>query len=555
MPSFEKTYRAESNRLIEISFTALKHHTDPFQELQLDALVTQPSGTQLRVPCFWDGDAIWRLRYASPEIGTHTFQTECSDSSDAGMYGISGTIEIVPYEGTNPLFRHGPIRVAHGGRYFEHEDGTPFFWLGDTWWMGLCKRLSWEGFQTLTGDRVEKGFTVVQIVAGLYPDMPPFDERGVNEEGFPWERDYRRFRPEYFRAADRRLMHLVESGITPCLVGAWGYFMNWMGVDKLEQHWRHLVARYGALPVFWCIAGEANLPYYLTDGFPFDDREQVYLWTKVARYVRQIDPFHRPLSIHPTGLGRLSARGAIEDETLLDFDMLQTGHGLREVLPPTIRTVRDSYHALPTMPVINSEVCYEALLDKIPDDIQRLMFWTCVLSGAAGHTYGANGIWQVNQRNQPHGASPHGGDYGHIPWDEAMNLPGSRQLAMAKRLLTKYPWHDFGPHPEWAAYWQEGIQAEGEVPDEIENYEVPYAAGVPGQVRMIYIPRRKPIEVKGIEPDAKYRMILFDPVSGERTDWGILQADSNGRYLCHPPQNRGEDWVVALEITNSGELS
>jgi len=38
--------------------------------------------------------------------------------------------------------------------------------------MGLCKRLKWpEGFETLLADRVRKGFSVIQIIAGLYPDM------------------------------------------------------------------------------------------------------------------------------------------------------------------------------------------------------------------------------------------------------------------------------------------------------------------------------------------------------------------------------------------------
>ncbi len=64
-----------------------------------------------------------------------------------------------------------------------------FCWLADTWWMGLCDRLAWpEDFQRLTADRREKGFNVIQIVAGLYPDMPAFDQRGRNEAGFPWER-------------------------------------------------------------------------------------------------------------------------------------------------------------------------------------------------------------------------------------------------------------------------------------------------------------------------------------------------------------------------------
>ena len=246
--------------------------------------------------------------------------------------------------------------------------------------MGLSHRLKWpDEFKLLTADRVSKGFNVVQIVAGLYPDMPPFDPRGANEAGFPWETNYARIRPEYFDAVDLRLKHLANAGIAPCLVGAWGYFMPWMGVEKTKQHWRYLIARYGALPIFWCAAGEANLPYYLVKGFPFDDREQVKSWTEVMRYIREIDPYHRPLSIHPTGLGKLSARGAVDDESLLDFDMLQTGHGMREVLAPTVKTVRESYAAKPTMPVINSEVCFEMLGDNIPAEIPRLMFWAIML--------------------------------------------------------------------------------------------------------------------------------------------------------------------------------
>ncbi len=54
--------------------------------------------------------------------------------------------------------------------------------------MGFTDRLHWpDEFQLLTEDRVQKGFTLVQIVAGLYPDMAPFDPRGKNEGGYPWQ--------------------------------------------------------------------------------------------------------------------------------------------------------------------------------------------------------------------------------------------------------------------------------------------------------------------------------------------------------------------------------
>src|SRR5438128_1446857 len=82
-----------------------------------------------------------------------------------------------------------------------------------------------DEFKKLTADRKEKGFNVIQIVAGLYPDMPPFDPRGANEAGYPWQTNYSSVRPEYFNAADERFRHLVDQGFTPCIVGAWGYFI------------------------------------------------------------------------------------------------------------------------------------------------------------------------------------------------------------------------------------------------------------------------------------------------------------------------------------------
>ena len=155
-------------------------------------------------------------------------------------------------------------------RHFEHADGTPFFWLGDTWWMGLCERLKWpEEFQTLDRDRKTKGFTVIQIVAGLYPDMPAFDPRGSNESGIPLgSRTTAGFARSISIEADLRLAYLADQGLVPCVVMAWGYHLPWLGVERMKKHVRYVIARYGALPVVWCMAGEVNLPYYLEKGFP-----------------------------------------------------------------------------------------------------------------------------------------------------------------------------------------------------------------------------------------------------------------------------------------------
>jgi hypothetical protein len=500
--------------MVEVQFEAQAAHEDPFNSVSVDVVFTDPNGKELKVPAFWAGGKSWKVRYATSVVGTHQCRTECSDTRDSGLHGVTGSVHVSPYSGDNPFYKHGPIQVAADHRYLEHADGTPFFWLGDTWWMGLCHRLHWpDDVKTLAADRKQKGFNVIQIVAGLYPDMPPFDPRGANEAGFPWEAEYARIRPEYFDAADKRIKYLVDQGFSPCIVGAWGYFMPWMGVEKAKQHWRYLIARYGALPVTWCAAGEANLPWYLAKGFPYDDRKQVAQWSDVMRYIRTTDPFHRPLTIHPTGIGRLSARNATDDPALLDFDMLQTPHAQREAVEPTVRTVQQSYADKPTMPVIDGEAAYEMLNDSLPTQWTRQMFWLCMTNGAAGHTYGANGIWQCNRRGEPHGKSPHGGDYGHIAWDDAMNLPGSRQIGLGKKLFEKYEWQKFTPHPTWTAYAQTNV------------------AAAPNHARWIWFPEGKPA---ADAPVAKrYFRQTFELPEKETPQHGNLWITADDRFVAY----------------------
>jgi hypothetical protein len=521
---------ALARTVTEWPFTASRPHAEP-DDLELDVVFHGPSGDH-RVPAFWAGGNEWRVRFAAPLPGRYQYSTVCSDPSDAGLHNRTGAIDVAPYEGINPLQLHGGIRVAADRRHFEHEDGTPFFWLADTWWMGLCQRFHWPSdFEQLTADRASKGFTVVQIVAGLYPDMPAFDPRGANEAGFPWNKDYSRINPAYFDMADLRIQHLVSRGIAPCIVGCWGYFIQWMGVAKMKRHWRNLVARWGAWPVFWCLAGEGAMPYYLSATKDRDAVEQKQGWTEIARYVRSIDPFHRPITIHPNR----SARDCIADPSVLDFDMLQTGHDDRQSAPNTIRTLTASYAADPRMPVLDGEVCYEGIMEASRQEVQRYYFWACVLSGAAGHTYGANGIWQVNRRDQPFGPSPHGRSWGDVPWDEASLLPGAQHIAHSKAWLMRYPWWRFEPHPEWV---------DPHVSD--KNYWMPFAAGIPGQLRVIFIPPLwNPPKIKSLEP-GPWRALFFDPRTGRELPIPEFSPDSSGTWQSPTPPVVA-DWILVLD--------
>ena len=174
--------KTETNIPIETVFQSAESYTNPFMDVELDVEFVDPQGKTLRVPGFWKGGNEWAVRYASTLTGNHTYKTICN-TEDSGLNGIEGEVEITPYTDDNPLYKHGPIGISEDQRHFEHHDGTPFLWLADTWWKGLSKRLTWEGFQELCEDRSKKGFNAVQIVCGPYPDEIPFSEGWDNEGG------------------------------------------------------------------------------------------------------------------------------------------------------------------------------------------------------------------------------------------------------------------------------------------------------------------------------------------------------------------------------------
>jgi hypothetical protein len=381
---------------------------------------------------------------------------------------------------------------------------------------------------------VAKGFNVVQIVAGLYPDMDSFDLRGENEAGFPWNKNYERINPGYFDMADLRIHHLIDVGIVPCIVACWGYYLPWLGMENIRRHWRYLIARWSALPVVWCLAGEGSMPWYLSEQTEQDRKQLEAGWTEMAHYVRKIDPYQRLISIHPSG----AARDVVTAPEVLDFEMLQTGHGDYRSLPNTVQQVTKAYGREPRMPVINSEVCYEGILERCRQDIQRQMFWASVLNGTCGHTYGANGIWQVNLPDKPYGPSPHGRAWGDTPWQEAAGLPGGRQLGLAAQFLRDLPWHRMEPQPHWVRpRWSE------------KDYDRPYAAGIPGELRVIYTPSMwENVSLAGLEPGVAYAVTIFNPSTGATQSLGAARGDATGEYAL-PNFPNVRDWLIVLRRT------
>jgi len=505
---------AEQWTPFEYSFASERKYDNPFVDIQVD-VVFQQGEQHWKVPAFWAGSDTWTVRFAPPLQGTYSFRVACSDRKNHALNGAALALHVTPYTGDNPLLKHGFLRIACDKRHFEHADGTPFLWLGDTWWKNLCKRMTWDGFQELTADRRKKGFNVVQIVCGPYPDENMMETRWENEGGKPYETiDFSVVNPAYFVNADRRIKHLVDSGMVPVIFGGWGRpqsggksTLAQVGLDGFKRHWRNLVARYGAYPTIWAVGGEA--------------KDEYGAWSALAAFVKEIDPYRHPLTYHAP----VHPRQAIKDNAVFDFDMVGIGHDGLNTANETLRLLRASLARAPKRPALCGEACYERHMQTNFEDIQRHLFWTLMLAGAAGHTYGAAGIWQASIDGDP-GITP---VYDFTTWREGMAFPGSTQLGLAKRLLEELPWQRMEPHPEWVD-------------------DAAIAAGITGELLVAYRPKRgiydwSGFRVLSLDPKARYAAFWFDPATGRRFDLGeVTGVESWSTPAVPSPQ----DWVLVM---------
>ena len=549
--------RPDQERMAEWTVDSRKIYPDPFNDVDVD-VVFERNGERWRVPMFWRGENRWTVRFAPPQPGTYRFHLESTDRTNSDLNGHANHVTITGYRGQDSLLHHGPLGLSPNKRYFQQADGTPFFWLGDTWWAGLSTRLSWEDFQALADDRQTKGFTVVQVCAGLapsYEETAPVDPGFCNEGGCSWTPKFERINPQYFDYADRRIQYLLDKGLMPAIVGAWNNALPQMGLAKMKRHWRYIIARYGAFPVVWIAGGEIYDPAQLpTDPFLAKWAHEFATpgWTDVVQYIRMTDPYRRLLTVHEIPPPFDSP---VTDESLTDFDLFQPGHEDWPSLATAIAQL-DKHYARTTVtkPLVVGELGYEGWGGAHLEDFQRAAFWLSMLNGAAGYTYGAIATWESYGTDMPFQRLK----FSFLTWKEGMDLPGSYQIGIGSKLLRQYPWWEFQPHPEWVEprgttllkpnkqisdfdidllgqSMRENPPPEADLPfGEWKNkggtFRLPYAAGIPGVVRFIYMPYSRgflppapPVSVLGLEPDVHYHAYYWEPALGIHVDLGVVE--------------------------------
>ena len=75
----------------------------------------------------------------------------------------------------------------------------------------------------------------------------------------------------------------------------------------------------------------------------------------------------------------------------------------------------------------------------------------------------------------------------------------------------------------------------------------PYAAGIPGELRVIFFPRpQRGHTVRQLEPDVGYSAFFLSPISGEELAVGAVEPTEEGEWVA-PVSPVLHDWVLVLE--------
>ncbi len=342
---------------------------------------------------------------------------------------------------------HGKLEVSTNGRFLQHEDGTPFFWLGDTGWL-LFHKLTREEAEVYLQDRIDKGFNVVQAMlihrmpgVNVYGDTAMVNKRPNFTEGndFTDSLQY-----DWWDHVDYVIDLAAQKGIYMGLVPMWGSVIKSESLllEDVNVYGKFLAERYRDKPnVIWLNGGDVS-----GDRYP-------ECWQAMGNILNENDPDHL-ITFHPRG--RSQSAWWFHHEDWLDFNMFQSGHRAYDTRRPTDDSltwkgednwlyVLEDYQKEPPKPTIDGEPSYEDIPIGLHDskngywqarDARRYAWWS-VMAGAFGHTYGHSAVMQMHRPQDGKGAYDV-----RKTWQEGVSDSGAFQMQYVKDLFLSRPYFE-----------------------------------------------------------------------------------------------------------------
>lgn len=539
----------EQYRAHIFEFTSLKCYANPFLDVVIKATFYGPDKTIIEREAYWDGDNSYKVQFAPTVTGHWTYLIEAPE--ETGLNRMCGEIECVPYSGSLDIYKHGFLKVASNKRYLTYGDGTPFFWLGDTHWEFAYREL-WDTsnhpdmssmFKGMVDRRVAQGYNVYQT--NLRSEnllIDGFEQLGELNYWTSYEEDIPNV-DFYKNELDRRFAYVANAGLVNALGIAWGGMMG-KGEKYLNRQLhlaRYIVARYGAYPLVYTLAGEVA-------GYDPNQREiNIDGWGKVMEEIVQKDGYHHLKTAHYTNDRPFATY--YQEEDWMDFTLNQAGHG---DAPISINDYREYIRKYPK-PFIEGEAMYEfvSTLEEMgtrlctPDLIRRVCY-NVIQCGGCGYTYGAQGIWDcvyekglINPFNKFNRFD--------IPWTTAIDGEGGKQMGYMKQFYEREKFWEMEPHSEDGEFSDHGTLLENGNLDQQMGIRLPNVTRNADRTRWILyynLMCRRSFTIHGLN-NATYRMEWFNPRTNcyEFTDETITITDGSFKTPARPD---ADDWLLVL---------
>jgi hypothetical protein len=534
-------------------------------DVVLDVVFTNRStGTCIKRPAFYDGDGIWRVRFAPTETGIWDYKSECA--TDEKLNGKTGTVGASTYSGDLDIYKHGFVTVKEGNKYFTYADGTPFFYLGDTHWTMLSEEFDTPGdhatttgatshFKYIVDKRVEQGFTVYQ--SEPIGSKFSLSDRITNSD------------LKGFKEADKYFQYIAEKGLVHA--NASFFFPTYLSdklaandeyLQKISRYW---VARFGAYPVMWTLGQEVD-----NGGYDKHDKGDDYAknnpWVKIAEYVHSADAYNNPLTAHQLGTEIVTVTGAgtkmINEDLSLNTRRILNGRSSFDYAEKELNNNRTGHNwwasqwkmklngridvAVPkdywqsSKPAINYEGRYCNF--QTLDTGARLQGYISFLSGMYGYGYGCADMWAYKndwlQSNvASDGLTSINANDKAIHWGDAINLPSAKQMTYMKSFFTSLEWWKLVPDfYDYKAFEGNGLTYYVCASDSNNTYVVYFYGG-----------SKQSGVVKGMDTSKTYTAKWFNPVSGNYTVISdSVQPSAEGTYLAPQIPNSNVDWVLLV---------
>lgn len=552
---------------------------NPFLDYRLQVTFTGSSGQKYNVPGFFDGDGngggtgnIWRVRFTPDEKGNWRYKASFrkgpkvavslrpNAGKSVGFDGASDSLVVaarapaalgflkagrLEYVGKHYLkFRDGSYWIRGGTDSPENFlayagfDNTPAshrykehirdWHRGDTDWAGGKGKGIIGALNYLAGRHVNSIYFLTMNIGGDGKDVWPWT--GKPHPDGSSKNDNLHFDISKLQQWEIVFDHAQKKGIFLHFVFNEAEAPNKKELDNGEMgterklYYRELIARFGHhLALEWNLCEEYNI------GFDFGP-ERI---RGFARYIRAVDPYNHPITVHSAGDPIKALRFTFGDP-LFSLTSIQLGQRRIDTLTEEFRQATTS--AGRPLPVSMDEFTVDTGTNKgwIPADSAELQrkqkLWPTYLSGGMIE-FILEGLLEIDSFKTAERQKL---------WDYTW---------YARRFMQEHlPFWEMEP----ADHLVRGAGAIGVGTGRGKTFQLgAQVLARPGQVYAIYLPAGGSGKIDLSKASGKFVQRWYNPRTGSFEGPSSVLNGGGLRSLGMPPSKQAEDWVVLLELSKS----